>query len=196
MNVLCIGAHCDDVEVGCGGTILCHVARHDFVTYFVMSSSDRRRREVKKASAMLGVTVEFGPFEDTNVPSGKEAVKLIDESVRLFSVDRIYTHTPRDAHQDHRNTALASLSAGRRVPQILFYESAPPKSWCFTPNFYVDISNYLAKKLEVVKVFQSQAEKWYMQPNVLEAMATFRGVEIARKACEAFEVYKYLEEMV
>lgn len=194
MKVLCVGAHPDDVEIGCGGTILRHKAREDHVTIVVMSGTPIRRREAIEASKILGVDdIKLAGFTDTMIPEGVEAVTVLDKIINELKPERIYTHTPKDTHQDHRSVALATLSAGRRSPQILFFESAPPKSWSFTPNYYVDISKYIEKKIKAIRLFKSQADKWYMNPNVLRNMAGFRGVEIGTRYAEAFEVYKILE---
>lgn len=193
MKVLCIGAHCDDVEVGCGGTIFQHVKREDTVYILVMSATEERAREAEEVGTKLHVkSVRICDFEDTRIPSGFEAIKKIEAVIKRVTPDRVYTHTPRDTHQDHRNTGLASLSAARNVPQILFYLPTPPKSWAFSPNYYVDISEYMERKIETIKLFESQRDKWYMKPEVLRSMARFRGLEIGVEYAEAFGVYKML----
>jgi LmbE family N-acetylglucosaminyl deacetylase len=195
MRVLCVGAHCDDIEVSCGGTILHHVNRGDRVISLVMTGhSTIREQETMEAGKILGISeVNVNDFMDTHVPSGFDAIKVIEEAINRIVPDRVYTHTTKDTHQDHRNTGLATLSAARKIPQILFYQSAPPKSWAFNPNYYVDISKYMDQKIDAIKLFKSQSDKWYMKPDVLRSMAAFRGVEIGATYAEAFEVYKFLE---
>lgn len=194
MNVLCIGAHCDDVEVGLGGAILHHMERSDTVVSLVMSGSHIRAEESREAGAALGVgEVLIFDFEDTKIPAGVEAIRAIENIIERLMPDRVYTHTIKDTHQDHRNTGLASLSAARNISQVLFYQSAPPKSWTFSPNHYVDISKYMDRKLEAVKLFHSQSDKWFMNPDVLRSMARFRGLEAGVDYAEAFEIYKMLE---
>jgi len=193
-RILCVGAHCDDIEIGCAGTILHHLERDDSVSLLVMTGFGRRAKEAEEAGRALGVSeVRVLNFEDTEIPSGIDAITAIEGFIELCRPTRIYTHTTKDTHQDHRNTGLASLSAGRRVPQILFYESAPPKSWAFSPNYYIDISGYMERKMEVLRLFESQRERWYMRPEVIRSMARFRGLEIGVEYAEAFEIYKFLE---
>jgi len=196
MRVLCVGAHCDDIEVGCGGTILHHMDQGDIVVCLVMSGSVKRTREAIEAGKTLGVrrnNYYVKHFADTMIPSSLEAIKTIEEVIERTRPDRVYTHTIKDTHQDHRNTGLATLSAARNVSQILFYQSALPKSWAFNPNYYVDISKHIDRKIQAIKLFKSQLDKWYMRHEVLRSMAAFRGVEIGTSYAEAFEVYKFLE---
>ena len=85
MNVVAVGAHPDDVELGCGATLLRHVARGDEVTILVMTTGQRglvegmsRPKEQQAAAAMLGVELCWGGFDDGAIPDGAEAIAVID----------------------------------------------------------------------------------------------------------------------
>ena len=148
MKILAIGAHPDDVELGCGGSLFAHHAAGDEVALLVMTMGERgpqslesRVREQEDAAALLQATLFWGGFDDGCVPEGPATVGLIDETIRQFEPDVIYTHSPTDTHQDHRVTSVATLAAARRTPRVLMYEA--PTSKQFVPSFYVDITDHL-----------------------------------------------------
>src|ERR1041384_2133012 len=105
MNVLAIGPHPDDIELGCGGTLLAHRARGDRVAMLVMTIGERgpqdrepRVREQEIAAERIGADLYWGGFDDGAVPEGRESTALIDEIACRFGADVIYTHSPRDSH--------------------------------------------------------------------------------------------------
>ncbi|MGH9294502.1 MAG: PIG-L deacetylase family protein, partial [Acidimicrobiales bacterium] len=117
MKVLAIGAHPDDVEIGCGAALLAHKVAGDDITLLVMSdgrsgtpssgasrgfSDGSRIAEQEEAAAILGAELIWGGFRDGSVPDGPEAVGVIDDAVRRSGADLVYTHAERDSHQDHR----------------------------------------------------------------------------------------------
>src|SRR5215217_6537460 len=94
MNVLAIGAHPDDIELGCGGTLLAHRARGDEVALLVMTVGERgpqdvepRVREQEMAAERLGAELFWGGFDDGAVPEGREATELIDRVARNFGAE-------------------------------------------------------------------------------------------------------------
>ena len=122
MRVLAVGAHPDDVELGCGATLARHAQRGDEITILVMTDGGlgnlegmSRRAEQLEAARSLGATVRWADYEDGAVPDGPETVRAIDDAIAASGADILYTHTADDTHQDHRATAKASLAAGRRL---------------------------------------------------------------------------------
>ena len=126
MGVLAVGAHPDDVELGCGATLARHARRGDEITLLVMTDGGlgcldgmSRRGEQLEAARQLGAELRWGGSEDGAVPDGPETVRMVDEALAASGADILYTHALDDTHQDHRATATASLAAGRRLGTIL-----------------------------------------------------------------------------
>lgn len=193
VKVLAIGAHPDDVELGCGATILRHVARGDEVTILVMTNGGlgtldgmSRRTEQESAARQLGATLRWGGFDDGHVPSGSEAISVIDDAIAASGAQVLYTHTADDTHQDHRATAAASIAAGRRLPTILQYES--PSTLNFLPNVYVDVDASIDAKLSALRAHLSQVLRGGpVDLEAVEAQARFRGFQGRVRFAEAFE---------
>ena len=193
MNVVAIGAHPDDVELGCGATLLRHVARGDEVTILVMTAGQRgllegmsRPKEQQAAAALLGVQLRWGGFDDGAVPDGAEAITVIDDVLAATSAEILYTHAVEDTHQDHRATATASLAAARRLPTVLQFET--PSSQHFEPTVYVDVADTIAEKLTALRAHLSQVLRLGpVELEAIEAQARFRGFQGRVRWAEAFE---------
>jgi LmbE family N-acetylglucosaminyl deacetylase len=193
VDVLAVGAHPDDVELGCGATLLRHAARGDHVTILVMTSGGlgsidgmSRRGEQEAAAAQLGATLRWGGFDDGEVPSGPEAIAVIDDAIAASGAQVLYTHAADDTHQDHRATATASFAAGRRLPTILQYET--PSTRVFHPTVYVDIDASIDAKLDALRAHLSQVLRaGPVDLEAIEAQARFRGFQGRVRHAEAFE---------
>ncbi|MCP4224375.1 MAG: PIG-L family deacetylase, partial [Actinomycetia bacterium] len=164
MKVLAIGAHPDDIELGCGGTLLAHRRRGDEVSLLVMSTGERGPRdslprtiEQERAADVLGAELHWGGFEDCAVPPGRETIDVIENVLLWAGADVVYSHTPNDSHQDHRAVATATLAAGRRIPRICLYEA--PTTTEFSPAVYVDVDGLVEDKLELLRAHESQVLK-------------------------------------
>jgi LmbE family N-acetylglucosaminyl deacetylase len=196
MRVVAIGAHPDDVELGCGGTLLAHRAAGDDVTVLVMTDGTigpqgaaSRRDEQRDAAALLGARLVWGGFEDGAVPDGVEAVSAIQAVVA--DADVVYTHSVHDTHQDHRATARASFAAARRVARVLSYES--PSSVDFEPTLFFDISGHVDGKLDLIRAHLSQVLGCgLVDLEAVAAQARFRGFQARATQAEAFEVHRFL----
>lgn len=193
MKVLAVGAHPDDVELGCGGTLVRHVARGDQVTILVLTAGQRgtvegmsRQREQEASAARLGVTLRWGGFQDGSVPDGPETVTVIDTAIAETAAEVLYTHAEHDTHQDHRATATATLAAGRRLPTMLHYET--PSTQHFEPTVYVDVADVLDEKLTLLRSHLSQVlRQGPVDLEAVEAQARFRGFQGRIRYAEGFE---------
>ena len=198
MNIIAIGAHPDDIEFGCGGTIMRHIKRGDKVTFVVMTKGEKggdpgiRAKEAKDVARELGVEIRILDFPDTNIPHNHEPINELEKIIKELEPRRVYTHSVKDTHQDHRRVAFATITASRFVPEILAYES-PSLYLNFTPNYYVDISNYLEKKVDVLNKFTTQNGKDYMKINAIRGLSQFRGLAPNVGHAEAFEVIRILK---
>jgi len=137
MNVLAIGAHFDDVELGCGGALAAHSARGDDVYVFVATvsgftnqyeqsvrSSEVARAEAEEAMRILGVKQMFcGDFKTLQVEFVDELNVQILRLVEQLGIDQVYAHWTGDIHHDHQAVARASLHSCRHVPRLLTYRS-------------------------------------------------------------------------
>ena len=203
MNVLAIGAHPDDVELGCGGTLLGHRARGDAVTLLVMTMGEHgpqalesRVEEQEHAAHLAGARLLWGGFDDGAVPDGRATVEVIESAIHEVDADVVYTHAPQDTHQDHRAIARATLAAARRTRRVLMYES--PTSQRFTPALYVDVSRLLPMKLEAIRAHASQVLKnRLLDLEAVEAQARYRGFEarLGHGYAEAFEIGRFVWDL-
>lgn len=211
-NVLAVGAHADDVEIGCGGTVAMHVKKGDNIVILVVAESSYTRYdgtvlrtaeeseiEEKNAAKVLGAKLINLGFENKSVPYSAELVEAINKVIDEYSIDTIYTHWYHDTHQDHRRTTQSVFSAGRYVHNILMYEPEYPagRSYLgFRNQYYVDIASTFDVKMNALKCHESQVKKY--GDDFLEAVgarARHRGYEVGIKYAECFEVVRLLEEM-
>jgi LmbE family N-acetylglucosaminyl deacetylase len=212
-NILAVGAHGDDIEIGCGGTVAQHVKKGDNVILLIMGdpfytnyggmvlrSSEGGKEEMECGAKVLGCKKLISLcFENKNVPYSAESVEAINKVIDECSIDTIYTHWYHDTHQDHSRTTQSVLSAGRYVPNILMYEPEYPagRSYLgFRNQYYVDITSTFKIKMDALKCHESQVKKY--GDGFLEAVAArarHRGYEIESKYAECFEIIRLLGEI-
>jgi LmbE family N-acetylglucosaminyl deacetylase len=184
-KILCLGAHADDIEIGCGGTILKLV--HDYPGaefYWVVFSAEGLRREEAQGSAeaFLGNTtkiVDILDFKDSYFPFVGANIK--DYFVILkkkIMPDLIFTHCKNDAHQDHQLIAKLTWNAFRDN-FIMEYEIPKYDGDLGTPNVYVHLNeSFVEKKLSnICKVFLSQKNKPWFSHESFRAIMSIRGIE-------------------
>jgi LmbE family N-acetylglucosaminyl deacetylase len=201
VKVLAIGAHPDDIELGCAGALLRHVAAGDEVTMLVMTPGEMgpqgltsRVREQEAAAAVIGANLIWGTFEDGRIPQGRDAVSLVDEVVARTGADVIYAHAPNDTHQDHVSTSLAALASGRRTARVLFYQS--PSTTSFDPTVFVDVERTLAGKLASLQAHWSQVMQCPMVDlEAIEVGARYWGGRAKISYAEAFESPRFVWEI-
>ena len=196
--ILAIGAHPDDIELGCGGT-LAKLAQAGAQVHAVIFSKGRRGAlsdqdraiESRAALEILGIQkIDIYDFEDTRL-SGvlNEMVEVLDQHVAADRPRRAYTMFQHDRHQDHRAVYEASAIACRCVPQLLGYET--PSSYPnFVPTVFEDITDFLDVKLKSLSFHTSQGQRFYMQRDKIHAAAHFRGAQIDLGPSEGFIPYK------
>ncbi len=185
-RVLCLGAHSDDIEIGCGGTILDILERYDnaIVKWIVFSSNEERAREARDcASAFLGRAREkvvlvknyrdgFFPFLGDQIKEDFEGLK------REFDPDLIFTHYRNDRHQDHRLISDLTWNTFRNH-FILEYEIPKYDGDLSQPNVFVPLeeSIYTRKVRNIVENFQSQQRKPWFDERTFLAILRLRGME-------------------
>jgi len=209
MNVLAIGAHFDDVELGCGGALARHAKLGDDVFVYVATvsgfanqynvnvrSNEIALAEAQQAMRILGAkelicgkfkTLEVEFVDALNI----EILRIVDEK----KMDRVYTHWTGDVHHDHQAVARASLHGCRHVSHLLMYRSNWYHStYEFRGNFYVDITDSWSAKQKAIEAHVSEVErtgrKWI---EFFRNEAANAGQRIGVKYAEVFEVVKWLE---
>ena len=197
-TVLALGAHPDDLELGCGATLAKLSSAGVAVHAVVFSNGEQggpsgsdRAAETKVALEALGVaSVTQHGFADTRLhESLNELIACIEDHVRAVAPDRVYTMFHLDRHQDHRTVHDASVVACRTVRQILGYET--PSSYPnFTPTVFEPIDDFIEAKIDALKLHASQGERLYMQQEKIRSAAHFRGVQVDLGQTESFIPYK------
>jgi len=201
VTVLAVGAHPDDIEAGCAGTLALHKSNGDKVYLLVLSrgeaSGDPKAKEsaCKKSAELLGVDgLFFGGLKDTTIHDGIETILVIEKIIDKVNPDIVYTHAFKDTHQDHRNTAYATLSAARRCKRILLYET-PNTLKEFFPQVFTDIEKTFELKKKALYLFGHESERFWLAANAIEGLAVFRGFQAGVRVAEAFEVGRFVLEV-
>ena len=186
LEVLCIGAHCDDIEIGCGGTVMALQRRRpDCRIHWLVLTSVPARKAEAEASARAFVEeacrgeIRVCALPDGLLPAHFAAVKGHFEDLKAaIEPDLIFTHHGQDRHQDH---SLASQVTWQTFRNHMIWEYEIPKydgDLC-TPNMYVPLTEADAarKAAAVMRLFTSQHGKsWFKADNLLAAMR-LRGLE-------------------
>ena len=201
LELLLVGAHPDDIEIGCGASVLRWVreGRVSRATWVVFSSTPEREAEARQsAAAFLGgvpdVTVRVQQFRDGYLPYQGEAIKDLFEEIKgSTSPDLVLTHDRDDRHQDHRLVGELTWQTFRDH-LILEYEVPKFDGELSQPNTYVEVPDWaMHEKLRLLREhFPSQADRpWFSEPT-FRGMARLRGVESRSSSghAEAFRCRK------
>lgn len=206
MKVLAIGAHPDDVEIGCGGALAMHAKNNEEVLIVTMTAGERggngdpddlaltRRKEAEVAAGILGATYKCLGFPDTELERHPDAMDRLEQLVREFKPDRAYIPFYNDTHQDHRTTSYFAQSATRNVKQVLMYEG-PTSYNNFTASFWVDISGTIEKKKSALAAHESQGAKESLKIRALEGLNAYRGYQSHVDYAEGFHTFRFIENI-
>lgn len=202
MKFLFIGAHQDDIEYSCGGTLLRLVNEGHEVYIAVMSNGasavngTAAERECEQMDA-FGYSQAKGicmlGYEDGAISANGLTIGKIAGIISDIKPDLVFTHYPEDSHQDHRNTAKIVKSATRRRCGLAYYDSY--SSVNFKPNLFVDITDYVPAKEEMLNLFKSQIKKYnergidFIKKSILTAK--LNGYECNASFAEAFALDTY-----
>ncbi len=196
--VLAIGAHPDDIELGCGGYILKAKAEGAKVYGLTLTKGERGTealnvREMEARNAALFMELDgywILDFADTHVQDNIGEVKeKIEEIVRKVAPTVVLVHNPYDPHADHRAAFTATKEAARLVPAVLCYESVGTPA-DYKPDYFADITDHLAETLQLIGLHKSQKNKSYMDPELLKGRAAHRGIQAGVPYAMAFQVYR------
>jgi LmbE family N-acetylglucosaminyl deacetylase len=200
-TILCLGAHCDDVEIGCGGAILRLLEEIENTSvWWIIFTSDPRRAEEARRSAELFLQkastkkVEVYGLETSFLPFSGEQVKRQFERLKAeCSPDLIFTHYRHDLHQDHRVISDLTWNTFRNH-LILEYEILKYDGDIGNPNFFIHLDEELSrKKVELIlESFPSQRDKHWFTADAFYALMRVRGIESCapERHAEAFHCRK------
>ena len=202
MRILCLGAHCDDIEIGCGGTLLKLLARRVAadVTWVVFSATAERERELRASAqrflrgARTRQLLVHG-YRDSYFPGSYAAIKDTFQSLqRRPAPDLIFTHRRADLHQDHRLIGELTWNAFRRH-LILEYEIPKYEGDLAGANAYVQLTKaQVAMKTRTLRgCYASQRSKQWFRTETFEALMHLRGIEAGGGTpwAEAFLISKF-----
>jgi LmbE family N-acetylglucosaminyl deacetylase len=205
-RVLCLGAHSDDIEIGCGATILKLAAEvEDLTIYWVVFSAnlERKQEAYNGANAFLGgvtsKSIIFHDFKDGFFPYNGRKIKECFERIKIdFSPDLIFTHYHSDLHQDHRMISELTWNTFRNH-LILEYEIPKYDGDLGSPNVFVQLSKSLCqRKIKyILDLFKTQREKHWFSDDLFSAILRLRGMEAnaPSRYAEAFYSRKILLEL-
>jgi LmbE family N-acetylglucosaminyl deacetylase len=215
-KVLVLAVHPDDETLGCGGTLLKHKAGGDEIHWMICTQTDEksefyktRQKEIQKVSELYNFdsVKSLGlKFMQVDEYSMSELIIKISNVINELKPNIVYLPFKGDVHSDHRKIFKAAYSCTKsfRYPFIKnIYmmevlsetEFAPStKEDSFIPNVFVDVSEYMDKKIEIMKIFESEiAEHPFPRSKKnIKALATYRG---ATSGCEYAESFMLLKEI-
>lgn len=197
LKILCLGAHSDDIEIGCGGTILrlLDARPGSHVVWVVLAArGDRKSEAVRSATAFLRAAgskkIITKPFRESYFPSEWEDIKdYFEELKALIDPDLVFTHYRQDSHQDHRVVCELTWNTFRRH-QILEYEIPKYDGDLGRPNIYLPLTDETAKaKVNLLmEAFSTQRSRQWFSEDTFYALLRLRGIE-ANSSAQYAEAY-------
>ncbi|PYR91949.1 MAG: PIG-L family deacetylase [Acidobacteria bacterium] len=202
LKVVCVGAHPDDPESGCGGTLATYAALGHRVTIVYLTRGERgipgksdadaaaiRTAEAETACGIIGAKPVFAGQIDGSTEVTRERVNQVATILNTEAPDVVFTHWPIDTHMDHEVASLltfrAYVATNRRFPIYFFEVDAGAQTLGFAPAHYVDITRLREKKKSALFAHKSQnGERIYSEHH--EVMENWRGREARVAAAEAF----------
>ncbi|MBS0180908.1 MAG: PIG-L family deacetylase [Nitrospira sp.] len=205
LNILCLGAHADDIEIGCGGTILKLLQAHpgSRVVWVVLTARGTREKEAMTSAAAFlrkarSTKIITKSFKESYLPyQGKEVKEYFDTLQRVIDPDLIFTHYRHDLHQDHRIVCELTWNTYRRH-QILEYEIPKYDGDLGQPNLYVPLTDEVSREKVrlLMEGFATQRSKRWFTEDTFYGLLRIRGIESPEptKYAEAFYARKVVLE--
>tara|TARA_B110001450_G_C17647730_1_gene491951 strand:+ start:1252 stop:1923 length:672 start_codon:yes stop_codon:yes gene_type:complete len=221
-NILVVAAHPDDETLGVGGTILKHKLNGDKVSWLIITDIKEQygysKLQIKSRKKEIDIVAKKYNFDNvyklkipTSTLSTSSLFNLIPSISNIFKdlkPEVIYTMNRSDAHSDHRIVfdAIMSCTKSFRFPyvkSVLMYECLSETEFApslnekvFQPNYYVDISEFIEEKLEIMNVYKSELGEHPFPRSLknIKALATLRGASVGVKYSEAFQLIKFIDK--
>ena len=221
-KILVVAAHPDDETLGAGGTILKHKANGDNVSWLIVTNINEKdgykKSHVELREKEIDLVAEKYNFDNvfkleipTSTLSTSSLFNLIPKISNIFKdlePEVIYTMNRSDAHSDHRIIFDAVMSCTKSfrhpyVKSVLMYECLSETEFApslnenvFQPNYYVNISDFFNKKIEIMKIYESELGEHPFPRSLqnIKALATIRGASAGVKYSEAFQLIKFIDK--
>jgi LmbE family N-acetylglucosaminyl deacetylase len=201
LNILCLGAHCDDIEIGAGGTLLKVFDNYQInsVKWVVFASNEIRKQEATTSAELFlkkanHPNVDIQSYRDGFLPFMASEIKDYFETIKKdFLPDIIFTHYRDDRHQDHRLVSDLTWNTWRN--HLIFeYEIPKYDGDLGIPNFFVPLTEqYVGEKNRIIiDSFVSQQQKHWFDDATFRALPRLRGMESATLYAEAFYTRKII----
>ncbi|MDC1317219.1 PIG-L family deacetylase [Flavobacteriaceae bacterium] len=222
MNIVIISAHPDDETLGAGGTMLKHKEGGDKLYWIITTKMkikdgfskkriDLRNKEIQKVSDHYGIEKTFQLDYSTmslNSESVNQIIPEVSDIFRKIEPNVIYCVNRTDAHSDHKYTfeSIMACTKSFRFPSIkkvLLYECISETEFApaiperiFQPNYFVDISKYFHKKIDIMKIYESELDEHPFPRSLknIEALSVFRGATAGVYYAEAFQLIKFIDK--
>jgi LmbE family N-acetylglucosaminyl deacetylase len=216
-KVLIVAVHPDDETLGCGGTLLKHKANGDDIHWLICTTLSKnhtyfqnREKEISKVSKLFNFkSVHNLLFETTKVDqySMTKIIEKISKVINKVRPNIIYLPFKEDVHTDHKKIFEASYSCTKSfrypfIKKIYMMETLSETEFTpsikregFMPNTFVDISKYIKKKIQIMKIYKSEINKYPFprSERSIRALATFRGSTSGCKFAESFMLLKEIK---
>lgn len=220
MKTLVIAPHPDDEILGVGGTLLKRKSQGHQLAWVIVTKPSKilnwssiqisnRQSQIKEISKQIGFDEVYQldfPAAGLNQETIPFLIKSINKSINHFCPDEIFFPHIGDVHSDHQIIHRAVISATKSfrnpyLKRLIVYETLSEteygldKSKVFFPNLYIDISNFLIKKINLMKIYNSEIEKFPFprSEECIKSLAKYRGSSCNSLAAEAFEILKQIE---
>jgi len=195
LRILALGAHPDDIEAGCGGTLIKYAINGHRIFLMVLTAGEQgaarevRTREQEQAAKYLRAEkIYWGGYPDTKLLVEPRLIQKVERVVRDVDPHFIFVHFHDDTHQDHRHLAVSTVTATRYTKNVMFYEG--PTTQNFSPTVFVDIDAVLEDKIQALEAHESQIKKTNIEGltivDIIRSSAHFRGIQGRVKNAEGF----------
>ncbi len=199
-KVCFIGAHPDDIELGCGA-LIAHIARSTDVLCITLSDNQKNPELVNlvdehyQSMAILGVprdNIILGQFETRRFPHlRQEILEYLIGVNRQHHPEIVFVHSRADLHQDHITVTEEALRAFRGTTVLGF--DVLRSSYGFFPNFLVEVTaDDVAKKLEALSAYKTYASRYYFSPDITRATLIRHGALVERPFAEGFDTLRII----
>ena len=200
MSILAMGAHPDDIEYGCAGTLIKYRQQGHRIFLLIVTDGAcrgepnvRKTEQLESARLMGAEDVFFLEYQDTELTCSRQLITDIEHVARKVAPDFGFVPFPDDTHQDHRALSQAVIPASRYIIRnVLYYDGLSSQN--FTPSVFVDIADVLEAKLECLEAHKSQVMNTYIEDmsivDIARSTAHFRGIQGRVKHAEAFRPFR------
>ena len=195
--VVAIGAHPDDVEGGCFGTLAKYKKAGNDVVIILLTKGGRggdkavREKEARNAASVVNAKFIVGDFKDGMICDNSEVVQWIEKQLNKVKADIVFFPCSIDHHQDHRNVSRAATAASRNINNVLMYETSSTTE--FHPQMFVDIGDTLKEKVLALSMHESVQKSDYLAGEAVTNLGKYRAYQLRQygKVIEAFQVVKW-----